>query len=76
MVSFTISCIVVGIFSQYVIHIADYSRRKYNAGYKVFVQYQRPEPFWFEVITSTNQILVCGGLFVLFIIGVLKYICL
>lgn len=76
MVSFTISCIVAGIFSQYVIHIADYSRRKYNAEYKIFVQYQRPEPFWFEVITNTNQILVCGGLFVLFIIGILKYICL
>ena len=82
MVNWCILIIVIGFVSQYIIHILDYPRRRHNI--KITVQnlfceddeeqFLKPEPFWFEIITNTNQILVCGGLFILFIIGLLKLI--
>ncbi len=68
MVNWIALFIVIGIVSQYVIHIIDTPRRKWNYDHwRLFPQYGKPEPMWFEIITTTNQILVCGGTVILFL---------
>ena len=67
MVSFFFFFFWAALVSQYCIHILDYPRRKYNMGYQVFVNHQRPEPFWFEAITAANQFVFLGSIVFLII---------
>lgn len=67
MVNWIVLIIIVGFASQYIIHILDYPRRRYNRTLQIMVSMRKPEPMWFEIITTANQILVCGGTVILFL---------
>lgn len=74
MVTIFVSCLILGIGLQYVAHIIDYPRRKYNKGFVVFTQHQKPEPFWYYVMTEFNSGLFWIGILGLIGLFILNYL--